>query len=59
MAPASEGEADGSHECHRRDEIPESEEVRLPGQWWELGGQGHGAGGWGGLSHSPAGAAGT
>lgn len=31
VAPASEGETDRSHERHCRDEVPESEEVRLPG----------------------------
>lgn len=42
VAPASEGQADRSHECHCRDEVPESEEVRLAGWWWELGGGGRG-----------------
>lgn len=37
VAPASEGEADRSHECHCRDEVSESEEVRPPGCWPELG----------------------
>ena len=37
MASALEGEADGSHECHCRDEVPESEEVRLAAWWRELG----------------------
>ena len=30
VAPALEGEADGSHKCHCGDEVPESEEVRQP-----------------------------
>lgn len=38
VAPALEGEADGSHERHCRDEVPESEEVRAPG--WQGAGRG-------------------
>lgn len=40
VAPALEGEADGSHERHCRDEVPESEEVRAPG--WQGAGRGDG-----------------
>jgi hypothetical protein len=29
VATAPEGEADRSHKCHRRDEVPQSEEVRM------------------------------
>lgn len=39
VAPALEGEADGSHKRHRGDEVPESEEVRRPA----------GSGGWEGV----------
>lgn len=37
VAPAPEGEADGSHECHCGDEVPKSEEVRPLSWQWEQG----------------------
>lgn len=48
VAPASEGEADGSHERHCRDEVPKSEEVRcLAGSGsWEGVTSRLGGGGW-------------